>query len=357
MSGNKGYKGCDVCGKELLLFKCKYCGKVFCGQHKAPEMHNCAGLPEYYKMQATGTTPRPGDTSDVVEKSDERPAPSRLVTVYKGGVFAVKVLSVIAVTIASVLAFVMLIGYINANMPTGPHSIPVSNSTGATVMLTDDKNATDPTWAELMEFLRADDTIKNKYTFPDFTCADFARTLHDNAEASGIACGFVAIEFLKQTINYSVYDNGDGKFLPPDRSMETGHGLNVFKTTDRGFVYVDASSQSDLVADQPEVRIAYLVEGREFNEIDLDWATDINYSFYEAYKQAQLDFIADQRVYYKDLAIYNDWLTANKSIMNPVLKAEKDRLNTMAVELNARKSQIGPFYFPPGIVKKADTYW
>jgi len=357
MAGKKGYKGCEICGKELLLFKCKYCGKAFCEQHKAPESHECAGLEEFRRQQAMGVLDRPGGSSDYVEKREEAAGPSRLETAYKGGVLAVKMLSVLAVFAASILALIFLIGYVNVNTPTWSYSIPVTNSTGATVALINYKNATDPSWNDLMTFLNADDTIEIKYEYPDFTCADFARTLHDRAEANGIKSGFVAIEFYNRTIDFSIYDNGDPDFSTPVRSYDTGHGLNVFKTTDRGLVYIDASSQDDFVSDKPQVRIAYVEEGQELNEIDLDWTTNTSYSFYESYKRTQLDFISDQRGYYNDREDYDARLKANGNILTKELKAENDQLNTRAVELNARKSRIGPFYFPIGVVKKMDIYW
>jgi hypothetical protein len=38
---------CEYCGaKEPLLFKCKYCGKLFCSRHRLPESHSCPALPE-----------------------------------------------------------------------------------------------------------------------------------------------------------------------------------------------------------------------------------------------------------------------------------------------------------------------
>jgi hypothetical protein len=158
-------------------------------------------------------------------------------------------------------------------------------------------------------------------------------------------------------MDFSIYDNGDPDFSPPTLSFDTGHGLNVFKTTDKGLVYVDASSQEDFVSDKPQVRIAYIEEGQELNEIDLDWATDISYSFYESYKRTQLDFVSDQRGYNKDREDYEARLRANDNILTAELKAENGQLNTRAIELNARKSRIGPFYYPIGIVKKIETYW
>jgi hypothetical protein len=333
---------------------------AFCEHHKAPEMHDCAGLGEYRRLLAMGVIAKPGGTAASAEKTGAplKTNDPRIERLYKRSVNAVKLLSVAAVVLAAIFTLILLISYINANIPAPPHTIPVSNATGATVVLINNKTATNPTWDGLMAFLKADTTIKIKYSFPSFTCADFARTLHDRAEAKGIRCGFVAIEFDNRTVDYSAYDNGNGNFHPPTRSPDTGHGLNVFETVDRGLVYVDASSDQDYVGNDAKVRIAYLVEGQELNEIDLEWATNTSYSFYEAYRRTQLDFIADQRAFYKDLADYNLRLSDNGNIMTPELKTLNDQLNSRAVELNARKSRIGPFYYPIGIIKKIETpYW
>jgi hypothetical protein len=357
MSRKKGYEGCEICGKELLLYKCKYCGKAFCEQHKAPESHDCAGLAEFRRQQAMGVLAKPGGSSDYIEKRAETASPSRIKAIYKLGVFGVKLLSVLAVIAASIFALIFLIGYINVNTPTWSYSLPVTNTTGAAVVLINNKTATDPAWNDLMTFLNSDDTIKIKYVYPDFTCADFARTLHDKAEASGIKCGVIAVEFYNLTMDYSIYDNGDPGFSPPSGSTDIGHALNVFNTVDRGIVYVDASSDANYVGDDAEVRIAYLEEGQEFNEIDLDWATNTSYSFYEGYKRTQLDFIADQRAYKKDLAAFEGRVSAGTTT-GPELKLMNEQLNSRALELNVRKSLLGPFYYPIGIVKDKDAlYW
>ena len=39
---------CDRCGKqENLPYRCRYCGGTFCGEHRLPESHNCAGLNDW----------------------------------------------------------------------------------------------------------------------------------------------------------------------------------------------------------------------------------------------------------------------------------------------------------------------
>lgn len=119
---------------------------------------------------------------------------------------------------------------------------------GEFIVLINNKNAKDPTYQELIEFLRNDATdsfpyvysfllagsyygtaeskidlsnIKdiidgNKQPINPKICADFAERLHNEAEKSGIRCGYVSLE------------------LGTD-----GHACNIFNTTDRGIIYID----------------------------------------------------------------------------------------------------------------------
>jgi len=353
------HSGCEVCGKELLLFKCRYCGKVFCDQHKAPERHNCEGMAEYNKQLAMGTVAKPGVSK--VDSPDKVRRPSVFAGMFSKAALAVKVLSVIAVIAASVLAFMLLLGYVESHAPNYSFSIPVSNATGATVVLVDNRSATDPTYASLVAFLNQDKTSNYKYDYPNFTCADFARILHDNAEAAGIRCGFAAIEFDNIPINYSIYDNGAGDFSPPNRSSDTGHGLIAFNTVDRGLVYVDVSSTPDFTNGSSGARIAYVEQGKELNEIDIGWAQSTDYGFYEGYKSTHLDFINDQRAFFSDEAAFNANISAYGGSIpadkQAEIKQEQQDLNSRAADLNTRSFQIGPFYFPQGIVKDVNVYW
>ncbi|WP_406662277.1 rhomboid family intramembrane serine protease [Methanolobus sp. ZRKC3] len=41
-------KKCWICGKEEHIpFKCRFCGKTFCSDHRLPEQHACEGLENY----------------------------------------------------------------------------------------------------------------------------------------------------------------------------------------------------------------------------------------------------------------------------------------------------------------------
>ena len=134
------------------------------------------------------------------------------------------------------------------------------DDTGDFIVLINSKNATNPTYAQLVSFLQSDTTDEYPYQYtnlspgsyygtaeshvdlirikniidgtvqpnPPDVCGDFAERLHNNAEMAGIRCAYVAIDLSGYTDpnNYGIGSN-------------TGHALDAFQTTDRGLVYVD----------------------------------------------------------------------------------------------------------------------
>ncbi|WP_256623026.1 rhomboid family intramembrane serine protease [Methanolobus chelungpuianus] len=49
-------KKCWICGREdYMPFKCRFCGKVFCPQHRLPEQHACEGLEHLKQYGADGS--------------------------------------------------------------------------------------------------------------------------------------------------------------------------------------------------------------------------------------------------------------------------------------------------------------
>ncbi|WP_129597148.1 hypothetical protein [Methanohalophilus profundi] len=112
-------------------------------------------------------------------------------------------------------------------------------------------NATNPSHSELLVFLKSDTTDEIPYDPDEFECADYAVTLHNNAERAGIRAGVVTVDF-------------DDK-----RWNNNGHALNVFRTTDRGMIYIDCTSSSqehteeclnDKIIDKLEVGVQYKPE-------------------------------------------------------------------------------------------------
>jgi pyruvate/2-oxoglutarate dehydrogenase complex dihydrolipoamide dehydrogenase (E3) component len=78
--------------------------------------------------------------------------------------------------------------------------------------------ATNPTWAQLSDFLLRDKTDRKAYVPGVYMCGDFARDVHNSAERAGIRAAYVAVEL-------------PGAY----------HSLNAFKTTDRGLVFIDCT--------------------------------------------------------------------------------------------------------------------
>ena len=89
------------------------------------------------------------------------------------------------------------------------------------VRLINNEEATNPTWAELKDFLHSDRTDGNPYIEGQYMCGSFAEDVHNNAEEAGIRAALVGISFEDPTI--------------------PSHALNAFKTTDGGLFFIDCT--------------------------------------------------------------------------------------------------------------------
>lgn len=96
------------------------------------------------------------------------------------------------------------------------------------IVLRNNPGAHNPTWTELKAFLEKDPTDRRAYVAGQYTCGDFAETLHNSAEAAGIRAGIVAIELKSPTM----------------AGVIVNHSLNAFETTDRGIMYIDETSST-----------------------------------------------------------------------------------------------------------------
>ena len=74
----------------------------------------------------------------------------------------------------------------------------------------------DPTYKEVVTFLRTDKTDKNKYDEDSYVCSHFARDVDNNAEKEGLRCAFVELRY-------------------PDG----GHSIIAFEAVDKGLIYFD----------------------------------------------------------------------------------------------------------------------
>lgn len=89
---------------------------------------------------------------------------------------------------------------------------------GKLISLVNYDNDKNPTYSQLVEFIKKDSTDRKKYT-SRYVCSDFAEDVHNNAEKAGIKAGWVAIKF----------------------KSGPGHACNAFQTTDKGLVYIDCT--------------------------------------------------------------------------------------------------------------------
>lgn len=155
-----------------------------------------------------------------------------------------------------------------------PDVLSGSNCYGEFIVLINNEDARNPTYSELLSFLRSDETdaFPYQYTLPivEFyypppedeidldqlkniidggvepsspkICADFAERLHNNAEMAGIRCAYVSITL------------GD-----------TGHACNAFQTTDKGLVYIDCTGISDSYGPDNNDTIVDIKVGKQYN--------------------------------------------------------------------------------------------
>ena len=153
------------------------------------------------------------------------------------------------------------------------------------IVLINNKDAINPTYSELLDFLRSDTTDEFPYQYtlsamgfyygeaedkidlgslksiidgiakpsPPEICADFAERLHNEAEMAGIRCAYV-------DISLSGYSDPYNNAIPSD----TGHALNAFETTDRGLVYIDVTGVTGDYGPSSCDKIVDVQTGKEF---------------------------------------------------------------------------------------------
>ena len=152
------------------------------------------------------------------------------------------------------------------------------DDTGDFIVLINNENAVNPTYAQLVSFLQSDTTdeypyvattktldsyygtaeshvdlarIKNiingtEQPSPPDVCSDFAERLHNDAEMAGIRCAYVYID------------------------LSTGaHAIDAFQTTDEGLVYIDDTGSSQDPHSSRAVKTVNLQIGSEYTPVSL----------------------------------------------------------------------------------------
>lgn len=151
-------------------------------------------------------------------------------------------------------------------------TVPLFDSQDKPVQLRNYHHATNVSLARLMEFIRTNPVNLATFQPGKFVCTEFGQALHNAAEAAGLRCGLVYVEFEK----------GEN------------HVLNAFETTDKGIVYVDCTGTFAPGAPRAEFdTFGYLKVGKKYGRLQLALgAPDPNhYERYEVVEQerAQLE--------------------------------------------------------------------
>ncbi|MBI2853308.1 MAG: hypothetical protein HYX87_00105 [Chloroflexi bacterium] len=190
--------------------------------------------------------------------------------------------------------------------------------------------AVDPTWQQLVAFLRADTTNARTWTEGVFVSGDFAEMLHNNAEAAGIRAALAGVYF-------------EGKVI--------GHGFNAFKTADRGLVYVEPQSDA----------IAYVTKGKEYGTVGLSHDLRFDYGYYERVKADWNSYIQQLEAFNRDVQAFNREISGKVYYIGTRewfrVKEWKSDLAAKEKALVDLRAQLEQVREPMGIVKTIEIYW
>jgi hypothetical protein len=233
---------------------------------------------------------------------------------------------------------------------------------GEPIMLIDNPDAVNPTYAELAVFIERDITDTNDYLIDPligYVCADFAEDVHNNAEAAGIRAASVSVDF-----------DGGGE----------GHALNAFDTIDKGLVYIDCTGQSfsdkldshleytgegyEFVSDNPESwdAVAYIEVGKEYGLVPLLRAGALYYSFYEGYKEKWQEYQELLAAFNEEVSQFNQEVKGMTYYQGSVelarIEAWQAELEEQSELLDSLSEELGNVWFEPkGIVKDVWIHW
>ncbi|AKG52981.1 hypothetical protein DGWBC_0294 [Dehalogenimonas sp. WBC-2] len=101
----------------------------------------------------------------------------------------------------------------------------IIGASGNLIKLQNNPAAKNPSYQQLLDFLRNDPTDTKAYNYNNFVCADFAEMLHNNAEQAGWKAAYVCIELGPS----------------PGYPIGSGHALNAFETADAGLIFIDCT--------------------------------------------------------------------------------------------------------------------
>lgn len=235
---------------------------------------------------------------------------------------------------------------------------------GEPIELFNNPSSRNPTYAELIAFIRTDDTDAKRYLerriggWQPFVCADFAEAVHNNAEGAGIRAAWVSIDLAGE---------------------EVGHALNAFETTDKGLAYIDCTGaalmqqgvqrlQALLEGSPPPPiptsrdALAYVEVGKEYGVIPLDQAKSLSYSFYEQYKKRWHESERQLANYNAEVSRFNQEIAGRTYIIGSPewekMKEWEASLKAQEEELNKLGEGLSNYWLKPlGIVKDIKIHW
>ena len=238
---------------------------------------------------------------------------------------------------------------------------------GEPIELINNPDATNPSYTELVAFIKEDSTDEHRYADSvdvyigaaevPYVCSNFAEDVHNNAEAAGIRAAWVSIDFYE--------------------ALE-GHALNAFETTDRGIVYIDCTGEglvgqlgslsynptTDSLFYNPTSwnKVAYVEIGKEYGLIDIDKAKSLSYSFYDEYMRKWQEFGTRLETYNSEVGRYNQEILGKVYIEGSTelarIEAWEARLEEEGQVLDKLAKELGEScYEQLGIVQDIHIHW
>jgi hypothetical protein len=271
------------------------------------------------------------------------------------------------IVLSAVLALALSIPACQGNT----RQLPYNGTYGFRIVLENNPDAVDPTWDQVVAFLRADRTDEMEYVASDFMCGSFAQEVHNNAEKAGIRTAWVGIDLAGKKV---------------------GHAVNAFNTTDRGLVYTDSTGETaqayDVALLRPETvdggggdsstggdRVAYVERGKELGFISLDVNPSPDYAYYDSYRvksgeyEAKLTAYNDMvTAYNAEVQDFNRWVEGTTFMpgsgearrvqeWKKQIQMSLYMLKSEEAGLDRGKEELGPIWKSMGIVSTIDVSW
>ncbi len=229
---------------------------------------------------------------------------------------------------------------------------------GQAIILTNNVTAADPTFDELVAFIKADITDTKKYiaTGPGaFVCADFAEAVHNNAEAAGLRAAWVSLTF---------------------EGTKEGHALDAFETSDRGLVYIDCTNSgttnSQGKGPQTWDAIAYIEKGKKYGVLLVErvlavqyYYYPLEYDFYAECEKAWQEYETKLRAYNAEVERFNREIGSRVYIFGSPeasrISVWKEELTSQEKELKTLKEKAGDRWleseYSSYLVKSVMIHW